>query len=37
VKVHGIKPGPLDLLTFTRMGLHLRTLKTLAGIYLRKA
>jgi glycosyltransferase involved in cell wall biosynthesis len=34
---YGIKPGPLDLLTFVRMGLHLRTLKTLAGIYLKKA
>lgn len=34
---YGIKPGPLDLLAFLRMGLHLRTLKTLAGIYLRKA
>jgi glycosyltransferase involved in cell wall biosynthesis len=34
---YGIKPGPLALLAFVRMGLHLRTLKTLAGIYLRKA
>jgi glycosyltransferase involved in cell wall biosynthesis len=36
-KHYGIKPGPFDLLAFVRMGLHLRTLKTLAGIYLRKA
>ncbi len=34
---YGIKPGPADLLAFFRMGLHPRTLKTLAGIYLRKA
>jgi hypothetical protein len=34
---YGIKPGSLELLAFVRMGLHLRTLKTLAGIYLRKA
>ena len=33
---YGNKPGPLELLTFARMGLHLRTLRTLAGIYLRK-
>jgi glycosyltransferase involved in cell wall biosynthesis len=33
---YGNKPGPLDLLAFVRMGLHLRTLRTLAGIYLRK-
>jgi glycosyltransferase involved in cell wall biosynthesis len=33
---YGIKPGPLDLLRFARLGLHLRTLRTLAGIYLRK-
>lgn len=34
---YGIKPGPFDLLTFVRMGLHPRTLKTLAGIYVRNA
>ena len=34
---YGIKPGPLDLPAFVRTGLHLRTLKKLAGIYLRKA
>jgi glycosyltransferase involved in cell wall biosynthesis len=34
---YGIKPGPVDLLAFVRMGLHVRTLKTLAGIYLRGA
>lgn len=35
-KHYGNKPGPLELLAFVRMGLHLRTLRTLAGIYLRK-
>ena len=34
---YGTRPGPFDLLTFVRMGLHPRTLKTLAGIYVRKA
>lgn len=34
---YGIKPGPFELLRFVRMGLHPRTLKTLAGIYVRNA
>jgi glycosyltransferase involved in cell wall biosynthesis len=34
---YGTKPGPLDLLAFVRMGLHLKTLKTLADIYLRRS
>jgi glycosyltransferase involved in cell wall biosynthesis len=33
---YGKKPGPLELMAFVRMGLHLRTLRTLAGIYLRR-
>lgn len=36
-KHYGNKPGPADLLAFVRMGLHLRTLKTLAGLYLKGA
>ena len=34
---YGIKPNPIDLLTFFRMGVYPRTLKALAGIYLRRA
>jgi glycosyltransferase involved in cell wall biosynthesis len=34
---YGFKPCMGDLLAFFRMGIHLRTLKTLAGIYLRRA